>query len=878
MQARNLLSLLALTLAASPLAAAPAPRILPHDYQVQNFVPRGTDTATRLGRLNASDTLDVAIGLPLRNRKALALLHTQLHDPNHPLYHQWLSSSEFTEAYGPTAEDYGKLVAWAQSKGLEIVNQAPNRLILNVRGPAPAIEQAFGVQMNHYQTPDGKTFHSSDRAPSLDVDVAIASINGLNNLTKPVSRLQHKAELSGTPHTGSGTGGLYIGKDFRAAYAAGVPSTTNGAGQGIALFEFSEYYPVDVSNYFTTAGITEPSITVVTAGTSPGSYSGEDEVALDIDIAGSLAPGANIYVYEGSDGTTILNQIITDGKCKSVGVSWGWASDNMTTQTSIDSTQDAVFEAMDAAGIACFVAAGDSATWTTSQWAQSVTSSSFNPINPADEPYVTCVGGSELSTATAGGAWSGEVVWPDCGSGYSHRYAMPSYQSSGINWSSVAGASTTMRNCCDVTSCGYDIYLDYDNGKEIAQNVGGTSCAAPLWAAFAALANQTAVAAGKSTMGYINPIIYGIGTSSSYATCLHDITSGTDGIAAGVGIDMPSGWGSPVGLTTINALIGATTPTIAVTVSPTTAALTTGGTQQFTATVTGTTTTTVTWTCSGGTVSATGLYTAPATAGTYTVTATSTANTAISAKATVTVTSGTPTVTVAISPTSATLVTGGTQQFTDTVTGTSNTAVNWTATGGTITSAGLYTAPATAGNYTVTCTSQASASATATAAVTVTAGGAQQLILNPYFASGSTDWTATSQVIGAWGTSEPAYTGTECAWLDGYSSAHTDYLYQTVAIPSTITSATLNVWLHINTTETNGTADDTLKLEVRNSSGTVLATLATFSNLNAASGYAEHSYNLAAYKGETVQIYFTAAQTGRKATSFVVGQVNLNVQ
>jgi len=160
--------------------------------------------------------------------------------------------------------------------------------------------------------------------------------------------------------------------------------------------------------------------------------------------------------------------------------------------------------------------------------------------------------------------------------------------------------------------------------------------------------------------------------------------------------------------------------TVAVSLSPTSATLAPNATQQFTATVTGSTNTAVTWTATGGTLSGTGLYTAPATAGTYTVKATSVADTSKSASATVTVTA-TAVVAVTITPTSAALTTGATQQFTAAVTGSTNTSVTWTATGGTVSSAGLYTAPTTAGTYTVKATSVADTSKSASATVTVTA-------------------------------------------------------------------------------------------------------------------------------------------------------------
>ena len=163
-----------------------------------------------------------------------------------------------------------------------------------------------------------------------------------------------------------------------------------------------------------------------------------------------------------------------------------------------------------------------------------------------------------------------------------------------------------------------------------------------------------------------------------------------------------------------------------------------------------------------------------------------------------------------------------------------------------------------------------------------TGGGTpQQLLVNPGFENGSSSpapWVTASGVIDS-GTSEAAHTGTWKAWLDGYGSAHTDTLYQQVAIPSTITTATLSFWLHIDTAETTTTTVyDTLKVQVRNSSGTVLTTLATYSNLNANTGYAQKTFDLSAYKGQTVQIYLIGVEDSSSQTSFVVDDFALNVQ
>ncbi|MBW8893867.1 MAG: PKD domain-containing protein, partial [Burkholderiales bacterium] len=205
--------------------------------------------------------------------------------------------------------------------------------------------------------------------------------------------------------------------------------------------------------------------------------------------------------------------------------------------------------------------------------------------------------------------------------------------------------------------------------------------------------------------------------------------------------------------------------------------------------------------------------------------------------------------------------------------------------GGTSTATNPSHTYAAAGNYTVTETvteSGTGKTASKTATVTVSSGGtSSQLLLNTGFESGVTSWTATSGV-GCTNSScsgETAHGGTGFAWLDGYGSTHTDSVTQSVAVPSGKSSATLAFYLHIDTKETTtSTAYDTLKVQVLNSSGTVLATLATYSNLNAASGYVLKSLNMNAYIGQTVTIKFLGAEDSSLATSFVLDDVTLTVQ
>ncbi|HKO02468.1 MAG TPA: Ig-like domain-containing protein [Thermoanaerobaculia bacterium] len=168
-----------------------------------------------------------------------------------------------------------------------------------------------------------------------------------------------------------------------------------------------------------------------------------------------------------------------------------------------------------------------------------------------------------------------------------------------------------------------------------------------------------------------------------------------------------------------------------------------------------------------------------------------------------------------------------------------------------------------------------SANVTVTVSNTTTS---QQLLGNPGFETGvASPWTASTGIIDN-STGEAAHSGSWKAWLDGYGATHTDSLLQTVTIPSTATSATLSFWLHIDTAETGTTAFDTLKVQIRNTSGTVLATLATYSNVNAAAGFAQKSFSVLTYKGQTVQVYLVGAEDTTLQTSFVVDDFALNVQ
>jgi subtilase family serine protease len=192
--------------------------------------------------------------------------------------------------------------------------------------------------------------------------------------------------------------------------------------------------------------------------------------------------------------------------------------------------------------------------------------------------------------------------------------------------------------------------------------------------------------------------------------------------------------------------------------------------------------------------------------------------------------------------------------------------------------------PTTAGTSNVTVTVKDTTGASGSTSFTWTinsTGGctAAQLLGNPGFETGSAaPWTTTAGVINPNGAGETAHSGTWYAWLDGYGTTHTDTLAQTVTIPANCTTATFSFWLHIDTAETTRTtAFDTLKVQVLNSSGTVLSTLATFSNLNHNTGYTQQSYSLSSFIGQTITLKFTGSEDSSLQTSFVVDDNALNV-
>jgi alpha-tubulin suppressor-like RCC1 family protein len=514
-------------------------------------VPAAVAKLTPVGSLPASQRLNLAIGLPLRNETELDALLWQLYDPASPNYRHYLTPKEFTARFGPTEQDYQALVQFAEARGFKITGKHSNRLLLDVEGAVSDVEKAFNVTMRLYPHPKEKrAFYAPDTEPSVDFSVPILHVSGLDNYAPPHPNVvvqPARVAVNVTPKAGSGPSGTYMGSDFRNAYVPGTSLT--GAGQSVGLLQFDGFYQSDITAYESQAGLPNVPITVVPVDggiSTPGG--GAVEVSLDIEMLISMAPGVSrIYVYEAPNSSAywvdLLNRMATDNLAKQISCSWGGGARNASAET--------VFKQLGAQGQSFFNATGDSDAFT-----------GTIPF-PSDSTNITQVGGTTLTTGS-GAAYSSETVWNWGGGtgssgGISTYYRLPIYQV-GVSMSSNGG-STTMRNVPDVALTGDNVWVIFGGGSSEA--VGGTSCAAPLWAGFTALVNQQAAQSGQGTVGFLNPALYAVGKGANYATCFHDITTGNNfsssspsQFSAVAGYDLCTGWGTPNGMNLINALAG----------------------------------------------------------------------------------------------------------------------------------------------------------------------------------------------------------------------------------------------------------------------------------------------------------------------------------
>jgi kumamolisin len=475
-------------------------------------------------------------------RRASVTLGSPYIGPRNPAEPR-LSRREHAKFYGADPDDAAAIESFAHAHGLTVMlrHDASRRIVLS--GPVSAMQEAFGVTLGYYGTPLDYRVRSFDGPIQLPAEIqpAVMAVLGLDNrpIAKPHFRRNVRTNV-GTPRTAPQ--GTFTAPQIAQLYD--FPTDVNGAGQTIAILELGGgYSPADVATYFSGLNLQVPSITAVSVDdgqNSPG-QDADAEVELDIEVAGSVAPGASIAVYFAPN----TDQGFSDGIAQAVhdttrgpsvlSISWGGPEDSWTQQAL--NAMTAALEDAASLGVTVTVAAGDNGSSDGEDDGQSHTDF------PASSPYVLACGGTTL--VASGNTITSETVWNDgdeggaTGGGVSAIFPLPAYQANAgvpgqVNSGFVGRGVPDVAGNADPDT-GYNIIVD---GQP--QVIGGTSAVAPLWAGLIALLNQQLGA----NLGYVNPKLYAIP-----AGALNDITSGNNGAySAGPGWDACSGLGTPNGV------------------------------------------------------------------------------------------------------------------------------------------------------------------------------------------------------------------------------------------------------------------------------------------------------------------------------------------
>jgi kumamolisin len=477
-----------------------------------------------------------------------------------------LSREEFAATYGITPADVSKVRKFAHEHGFRVVRDVVARetganplgyRTVELRGTIGALSRAFKVKLLKVRDAQGRIYRVQEGAVSIpaEYDDVIENVLGLDTRPQAFPRLRSSTRLGGfDPQVG-----LPAFTPDQVAKLYNFPNGFTGKGQTIALLELGGGARVrDLRTYFNSLGLPQPSVNFVGVGAGSNSPTGnpdgdDGEVMLDIEVAGAVAPGAEIVVYFGRNNNRgffrAINAAVHDSihKPSIISISWG-GPEGTYTQADLKSFDEA-FQAAAAMGISVFVAAGDSGL------TDGVSGRTAHVDFPGSSPFVTACGGTRLIADSSGGAISSEVVWNDgaagggTGGGISAVFPPPFYQQSVTLPPSVNPGSKQGRGVPDVAGnadpqTGYKVRVDGVNTV-----VGGTSAVAPLWAGLFALVNE---ALGQSA-GFANSIIYSTAVAAVKGT-LRDITQGnndTTGQFAGKYAAVP-GWDACTGLGTPN--------------------------------------------------------------------------------------------------------------------------------------------------------------------------------------------------------------------------------------------------------------------------------------------------------------------------------------
>lgn len=452
-----------------------------------------------------------------------------------------LSREAFAREFGAAPDDVAKVKAFAQAHSLTVVREDVAARSVLLSGTIEQFQSAFGVKLEHYEHHTAGQFRGRTGTISVPDDLhgVVEAVLGLDN--RPQARPHFRIRPPFQPAKGHQA-------SFTPPQLAALYQFPQGDGKGecVGIIELGGGYNAsDLKSYFSSLGVASPTVKPVGVDQGSNQPSGDPngpdgEVTLDIEIVGSIAPGANIAVYftQNSDAGFIdaVSRAVHDttNKPSVISISWGGPESSWTSQSL--NAFNSVLQTAAVLGVTVCVASGDSGS--------SDGSGSGNQVDfPASSPYVLACGGTNLTAS--GTSISHEVVWNDgaqggaTGGGVSKAFPVPVWQT-GLSASSTHGGATALsgRGVPDVAGdaspvTGYSVLID---GEQTV--VGGTSAVAPLWAALIALIN----ASKGQPVGFINPKLY-----KAQGVC-RDITQGNNGsFGATAGWDACTGLGSPNG-------------------------------------------------------------------------------------------------------------------------------------------------------------------------------------------------------------------------------------------------------------------------------------------------------------------------------------------
>jgi kumamolisin len=460
---------------------------------------------------------------------------------------RFLTREEYGSQFGARPEDIDAVSVFAHNHGLDILDVDAGKRTIQLAGTVGAMSRAFGVQLSLYGSRQGvfRARSGRIRVPAW-LQPSIQGVLGLDARPLVTPRFRTGLASRAQPRLSGNT-------PVQIANLYNFPADADGSGQCVGILEFGGgFRQSDLDQYFGGLGITPPSVTAVSvAGGAnyPTGPNGPDvEVMLDIEVVGSVAPGANIVVYfapntEMSFGLALLAAIHDTTHNPSI-ISLSWGAPEITWPAQARRMVNLALLSGLAMGVTVFVAAGDSGSRDGLPWPYAFVDF------PASSPFAVGCGGTKL--LASGGSITSETVWNDpmdgaTGGGVSALFPVPSYQST-ISPTSTNPGHRAGRGVPDVSGdaspiTGYEVLVDGQTAL-----VGGTSAVAPLWSGLLARVQQKL---GHSVAPFL-PAIYG------QAGAFRDITVGNNGAySAGPGWDACTGLGSPNGAELVTALSGA---------------------------------------------------------------------------------------------------------------------------------------------------------------------------------------------------------------------------------------------------------------------------------------------------------------------------------